>query len=129
MGTCLQNDLLGRLVGLQEVADVDEGPLLAGAAVLPLQVVPPVLDQLLAVRVQLLGHVLDQGGGQLQQLDAQRLLELLAYLQIQRSGMLVRGKVLNGLGMCLIVAVASWRSSERSGSLQFSPLCEFDTEK
>eukprot|EP00959_Pyramimonas_sp_CCMP1952_P437494 9159893-Pyramimonas_sp.AAC.1 len=52
----LQDDLLRRLVGVEEGAHVDEGPLLA-AGVLALEVVPAKLDQLLAVLHQLLRHL------------------------------------------------------------------------
>jgi len=63
----LQHDLLGRLVGLQEVRDVEEGIVLGGAVV-ALEVVPAELDQLLAVRDQLPRRAPDEQRRQLQQL-------------------------------------------------------------
>ena len=47
-GACLKNDLFRGLVSLQEVADIEKSMVLV-AGLLPLQVVPPKLDQLLAV--------------------------------------------------------------------------------
>ena len=66
-GARLQDDLLGGLVGIQEVADVEEGVVLGGAVV-ALEVVPAKLDELLAVLHQLLRRAPYQQRRQLQQL-------------------------------------------------------------
>ena len=66
-GAHLQDNLLGGLVGVEEVADVEEGIVLGGAVV-ALEMVPAELDELLAVLHQLLRRAPDQQRRQLQQL-------------------------------------------------------------
>ena len=66
----LEHDLLGSLVRLQKVADVDERPLLA-ADVLGFEVVPTKLDELLAVSHELVGEVADEQRAHAQELNPQ----------------------------------------------------------
>lgn len=89
----LEHDFFRRLVGVEKVADVDEGPLLGGA-VLVLEVIPPKLDELLAVLHQLALHLADEQRSQLQQLDADRLLVHIPGLQgeYKREGGAVSGE-------------------------------------
>ena len=79
----LQHDLLGGLVGVEEVADVEEGVVLGGAVV-ALEVVPAELDELLAVLHQLLRRAPDQQRRQLQQLHLHAL-PVRAYGQSQTT--------------------------------------------
>ena len=65
----LQDDLLRRLIRLEEVAHVDEGPLL-GAAVLRLEMVPAELDELLAMAHELVGEVTNEKRAETEELNA-----------------------------------------------------------